>query len=414
MLAVVLLSPLELRLEPGFLLDRLGQFVSPSVLTTGDMVDAVRNVLLLAGWGLLEVLTDSGRSGSRRVRAALIGGAAIGVSAEIAQLAIPERIPSLLDTAMNAAGAGLGALITHLCLRAVSRSSDASTDLAVPTSTIAAPYTLAVLVETTFPAFRPVSEELMTGGPLERAAWTVNNFSLSSITVLPASDFLLFLPAGYLLGMACAGTRERGETSRSRAFWWPAVVGLGVAVLGEIARAPLGMPVQLGPFLVHSAALVLGTWTATRLGHTRISDGEAGPSLRQFLSAYTLILLLWRLRPFVPHLDPAAIARELTLSNWSPLFLLRARRDLYSAADILRTFLLFVPLGVALAADRGRDEPKSVPSDWSGMIWILGLAILLELGQALVAGRVFDGTDLIVMVAGGVVAWAVVRRSTST
>ena len=411
MLAVVLLSPLDVRLEPGFLADRLGHFFSPTVLTTGDMVDAVRNVLLLAGWGLLEVLTDSGRIGSRRIRAALIGGAAIGLSAELAQLALPDRIPSLLDTAMNASGAALGALITHLSLRAVSRRSDSPTEIGVPALALAVPYAGVVLVETTFPAFRPVSAELMSGGPVERALWVFRNFSMDSIAVIPAIEFLLFLPAGYLLGLACAEQMSWEDPLKNRVFRRAAVAGLGIALVGELVRAPLGMPVQLGPFVVHSAALSVGALTAVRPVAAWSSDGKTGPSPRQFLIGYSLVLALWRLRPLVPHLDPAAIAGELTGSQWSPLFILNTRGDLYSAADILRTFLLFVPLGAVLGAERVRNGRARARSDGRAIAWILALAVVLELGQALIAGRVFDGTDLVVMAAGGVVAWTVVRRA---
>ena len=173
------------------------------------------------------------------------------------------------------------------------------------------------------------------------------------------------------------------------------------------------MPVQLGPLLVHSAALVLGAWLAVHLGRIRRLDGEKGPGVGQYLFGYGLILVLWRLRPFVPHTDPAAIARELTGSNWSPLFILNTRGDLYSAADILRTFLLFVPLGALIGAV-GPRHARREPSNAKAVAWILGFALLLELGQALIAGRLFDGTDLVVMAAGGIVAWAVVRRARST
>lgn len=412
MLAVVLLSPLDVHLEGEFLTERLELFFSPSVLTTGDMVDAVRNVLLLAGWGLVEVLTDSGRSGTRRIRAALLGGAAIGLSAEVAQLALPDRIPSLLDAAMNAAGAGLGALVTHLSVRTVSRGNAAWTDLGVPASALAAPYALAVLVETTFPVFRPVAEELMSGGPLERAAWAFRSFSVESITVIAPTELLLFLPGGFLLAAAFLELeRPGGAGARRTALLRAVAAGLGIAVVGELARAPLGVPVQLGPFLVHAAALSIGAWAGIHVVSGWLSDRAGGMSPRQFLFGYVLLLALWRLRPFVPHPDPAAIAGELSLSHWSPLYLLSARGDLYSAADVVRTFLLFLPLGAVVGAGRPGGARRSVPAGRRALAWIVVLAVLLELGQALIAGRVFDGTDLVVMAVGGGVGWAVVRRA---
>ena len=404
-LAFALLSPLTFRWDGGFLAERVARLLSPGTLTPGDAVDAARNVLLLAGWGLIEVVTDSGRSRRRRVLAALAGGAAIGVSAEVVQLALPERTPSLLDAAMNAAGAGVGALATDLSVRVLERWRRRPTALGVPAAALAAPYVLAVFLEAAFPLLRNQEAGLQSGGPLSRIAWSLEHFRWESITVLPPLEVLLFLPAGFLAAVAL----WEAERTRETAFTWAAVCGVSVAILGELAHAPLGVPIQLGPLAVHAAAFVAGARVGVRVFPRWLRARSGTERVRDFLWAYVLVLVLWRLRPFVPELDPGTVASEFSLSRWSPLSALGARRDLYSVSDILRSFLLFVPLGAAVAARERTDSVRTDRPALRAIGWILGLAFLLEGGQALVAERFFDGTDLLVMAAGATVTWAVAR-----
>lgn len=405
LLGFALLSPLSFRWDAGFLAERLSSLLSPGTLTPGDVVDAARNVVLLAGWGLVEVVSDRGRSTRRRLVAAVAGGAAIGLAAELLQLAIPVRTPSLLDAATNAAGAGVGALATDASIRALDRWRRRPTALGVPSAALAVPYALAVLLEAAFPLLRSADAGLQSGGPLARVAWSLEHFRWESVATLPLLDFLLFAPAGVLLAAAFWEI----ERTRGRAFRWAAGCGLGLALVGELAHAPLGLPLEAGPLLVHGGGLAAGAWVGARGFPRWLRRRRDGARIRDFLLGYVLLLALWRLRPFVPELDPGAVASELSLSRWSPLSALGARRDLYSVSDVLRSFLLFVPVGTSLAAwQRIRSSPAGRGA-LRPMAWVVGLAFLLEGGQALVAGRFFDGTDLIIMAAGGAVAWSVAR-----
>lgn len=409
-LAFALLAPFSFRWDGGFLAERLGRLLSIGTLTPGDAVDAARNVLLLAGWGLLEVVTDAGRSRRRRVVAALAGGAAIGVTAELVQLALPPRIPSLLDASMNTAGAGLGALAADAARRALDRGRRRPTALGVPGYALAVPYVLALLLEAAFPLLRNEGAGLSSGGPLARTAWAIGHFSWESLTVLPVLDVFLFLPGGLLMG---AALWEWSQT-RERAAGLAAVCGVAVAVLGELLHAPLGVPIEVGPVLVHAGGFAVGAWLGVRLIPGWLRQRRGGERHRDVLGGFLLVLLLWRLRPFVPELDPAAIAAELSPSRWSPLSALGARRDLYSVSDVLRSFLLFAPVGAVLAA---RESAPRSGDRWGSLRspgWILGLAFVLEAGQALVGARFFDGTDILVMAAGGVVAWSLVRARPKT
>lgn len=405
-LGFALLSPLAFRWDPGFLAGRLRGLLSPGALTPGDMVDAVRNVVLFAGWGLLEVVTDRGSSPRRRAFRALAGGAAIGLTAEIVQVALPERTPSLLDAAMNAGGAGLGALATDASRRALERWRGRPTALGVPAGVLAAPYALAVTVEAAFPLLRHEGEPGAYGGPFDRTRWALEDFGWESLAVVPLLDVALFLPAGVLLA---AAFREAGSTGAA-AFRRTAAVGVAVAVVGELAHAPLGRPIEAGPVLVHAGAVALGGWIAARRFPAWLRRRRQGGRVSWTLWGYLLVLALWRLRPFVPELDPAALADEISPSRWSPLSALGGRRDLYSVSDVLRSFLLFVPVGALVAAAGRLAQRRNGPSTLRAVACILGVALAAEAAQIVVAGRFFDGTDLLVTAAGGLVAWATLRR----
>lgn len=408
LLFLVLLAPFTFRLEAGYLLGRVGELLAPAALSTGDMVDAARNVLLLAGWGLLEVVTDDGRPRGRRVAAALTGGAAIGLTAELLQLGLPRRIPSLLDVATNAAGAGLGALGADLFERVAGRGDGERAGREIPAAALALPYALAILLEATFPLSREAAR-ISSGGPLARAAWAMENFSWESAAVLPVFEFVLFLPAGFLLFAAL----HRAGARRGRALALAAGSGAALAVVGQLARAPLGEAVQLGPVLVHGLAVLLGAgigaWWLRGVG-SELGSSDEQSAATTATALYVGLLALWRLRPFVPDLDPAAITAELSLSRWSPVAALMSRGDLYVAADVLRSFALFLPLGIlaGVADDRRAPSQASVGPDGIGAV--VAVVLLLELGQAVVGERYFDGTDLVVTAAGGVLGWWWVRR----
>lgn len=405
-LGFALLSPLAFRWDAVFLADRLRGLLSPGALTPGDMVDAVRNVFLFAGWGLLEVATDRGGSTRRRAIRALAAGGAIGLTAELVQVALPERTPSLLDAAMNAGGAALGALAADASHRALERWRARPTALGVPAAVLAVPYALAVTLEAAFPLLRHEGPPGAYGGPLERARWALENLRWESLAVVPLLDVALFLPAGVLL---TAAFREAGRDAEE-SFRRAAAVGAAVAVAGELAHAPLGRPMEAGPVLVHAAAVALGAWIAARgfpawlrrRGRARIRDVGWG---------YLLVLALWRLRPFIPELDPGALADEISPARWSPLSALGARRDLYTVSDVLRSFLLFVPVGSLVAAAGRTRSGRRASSTRRAVSLVLGIALAAEAGQIVVAGRFFDGTDMLVTAAGGLIAWAALRRS---
>lgn len=405
-LAAALLAPFGFRWDPASVAGALREAVRPT-WTPADVVDAVRNLTLFAGWGLLWV-TGRRRSSIRRLLLGAVGtGAVIGLAAEGIQLAVPGRTTSLLDVGTNAVGAGLGAVAALAVTRALNeerrRPTLRPTLFGVPASAVAASYLGAAALEVAFPLLRHAGSPGRYGAPGERLAWSLDRVGWESLTVLPVTEGLLLLPAGFLCALALW---ERGF-ERPRAVRWTVGMGVALSVLGELVHGPLGRPMELGPMTVHAAAVAAGGWLAGSSWlpiAVRRSSGRGRTA--GFLMGYAVVLALWSWRPFVPELDPGAIADQFAGGRWLPLGALRVRRDLFSVADVLRSFLLFVPLGAVLAV-----RPLRRSGVLRGASPALCAALLLEFGQALVAGRFFDGTDVIVTGAGAGFAWFAVRAA---
>ena len=403
-LAVIWLATvasIQLDLQPVRILDRLSNALAPTV-SARDAVDAARNVVLFAGWGLVWIITARGQRPLKALRDAVLTGALLSLSVEVLQLFSGNRTPSALDLATNTGGALVGAagvLVVDAVLRARRKSRSF---VGLPALVFGVPYVLAVLGEALVPAFRQVPLPGVYGGPQLRFSAAIDRFDWASVLVLPLEDLLLFVPAGFL---AVAVLVEEGLSFRSAAGW-VAGVGAVVAFCAEVAHGALGLPIQAGPALVHAVAIALGAVLAGRFlpPMTRRWRGQRRAHL--LLVTYAGVLLLWALRPYVPEIDPQALAAELSSDWWVPLRALAERGDVYSVGDVAVSFLLYLPIGGLLAIWPAR---RSGPL--AGPLPGLYLAVATELAQLFVAFRTLDITDIMVQAAGVAVGWVLLRRA---
>lgn len=401
-LATALLSPFAFRWEAALVLEELSGAFSVSLMP-GDVVDGVRNLVLFAGWGLLWVITGGrGRPARERALRALATGAALSLSAELLQTGLPGRIPAVLDLLTNSAGAWAGAVAGLAAVRALERWRGRTTLLGVPLAAVAAAYLGAVLAEAAFPTLRHAGPPGSYGGPLTRAAWSLRELGWESLATLPLLDVLLFLPAGVL----CALALRELQLHPRRALRWTAGLGIAVAVAGELVHAPLGRPMELGPVLVHVAAVAGGGWLGTEILAEPARTAPARERTRAFLAGYVALLVLWWARPFVPETDLAAVAGQFAPAHWRPLGALALQGSLYTVADVFLSFLLLVPVGAVLGV-----RPLARAGPLRALVPVLLLVLGLEVVQAFVAGRFFDVTDPIVAFAGAGVAWCLVREA---
>src|SRR5690606_9690858 len=126
--AVILLATLS-RLQPEFdasaIAERLARAMDLS-LGARDAVDAVRNMVLFAGWGAVWLVTAWSDAApghaARAVWGATATGAALSLLVESAQLTSPIRTASPLDLLTNTLGAFCGAVSTAVLVRLLERS----------------------------------------------------------------------------------------------------------------------------------------------------------------------------------------------------------------------------------------------------------------------------------------------------
>lgn len=403
-MAVLLLATLSpFGLDPTWanIAARLGRALHPS-LAASDAVDAVRNVVLFAGWGTVWMITAPGTRVWASLRTAVITGAGISLTVESLQLWSTLRRASVVDVFTNTAGSALGALVLLTLVLVIRSKRGERSFVGIPAITIAGSYTAAAFAEALIPLFRQAAYPNVYGGPFGRFRVSLELFEFGSILPIPISDIVLFLPVGVY---GVAALVERGQSYRQAGLRVSVAGGLLFA-LAEIGHGFLGQPIQLGPFIAHALGVTLGAVAAVLWlpGLTRQLRGHRRPLGLFVLHAF--VLCLWSWRPFIPELDPSIIGYNLFERWWLPLASLGQRLDMFSVVDVSAGFFLYLPLGALLAVWPLRQRGV-LRSFFPGIY----LAALTELSQLLIAGRFMDVTDFLVQGAGVVVGWTVIRRA---
>lgn len=367
-----------------------------------DAVDAVRNLALFAGLGVVWIVTSpSGRVVRSMWRVTVIGFL-LSVCVETLQLFSPVRNSSIIDVTTNTVGTFAGALCIIACILLVHAARGEKSFVGIPAFLFAGTYGVAVLMEAFAPLFRQALLPNLGGGVAERLGEAWQAMQLNSIKQIPLIDILLFLPAG---AFAVAALAESGV---SYAWAWPvaALVGTLLCAVTEVLHGVAGEPIQLGAIVSHGGAITLGAWGAARWLPAVSTRWRGRERPRMLLLAYGVVILLWSWRPFVPELSAESIREQLQPVHWIPLAAMAQRVDLFSVTDIVTQFLLYLPLGALLAV-----WPLRTRGVWRGILPALYLAVVMEGGKVLVAERFMDVTHILIQVAGAAIGWIVLRRS---
>ena len=399
-LALATLTALQFDPDVSEAMNRLARAFYPSY-TPRDMVDAVRNLALFAGWGALWVVTSPPTRISAALTRPLLTGAALSIGIETLQLFSPVRSAMLLDVITNTAGALSGALLVVVMVEIARLLRERKSYLGIPALSFAATYFVAILFQA---VVLTRSDPLpgVYGGPLTRFRATMAHFQLDSITALPLADALLFFPLG---AFVVAALVELGR-KHGRAAWQTTAGGVVLSVAAEVTRGALALPIELGAIVVHFTAIALGALAAARWLPvlSRRLRGRRRP--RALAGTYAVILALWSWKPFLLETDPRVILSQLSLTRLVPLQAHGWRVDLFSVADIGGPFFLYLPLGGLLAV-----WPLRRRGPLGYCLPAVYLAALTELGQVIVAGRYFGITDVIVQCAAVAIGWTVIGRA---
>jgi len=400
-LLLATLTPFGFDAALGDVAARLTRALHPT-LVPSDAVDAVRNVALFAGWGMVWMVTAPATNVWASFRTAIISGAGISLTVESLQLWSVLRRASVVDVVTNTAGSAVGALVLLSLVLVIRSRRGALSFVGIPALIFATSYAAAAFAEAFVPLFRQSAYPNVYGGPLGRFRVALELFETGSILPIPMGDIVLFLPVG---AYAVAALVETG-LSYAQAARRVSLAGLVLFVVAEVGHGFLGQPIQLGPLVAHGLGTALGAWAAVLWlpGLTRELRGAQRPL--GLLMVHALVLCLWAWRPFVPELDPQIIGANLFERWWVPLASLGQRMDVFSVVDVAVGFLLYLPLGALLAV--WPLAPGGVLRTFLPGIY---LATFTELSQLFIADRHMDITDLLVQGAGVVIGWVVIRRA---
>ncbi len=370
--------------------------------STATAIDALQNVLLFAGWGALWATTTAPTPLPQALRGPALTGAALSLMAEVLQIFLPDRRASVLDVLTNTAGAVLGAAAIVIAVQTAQAARTRKSYFGLPAIGFAVAYLGAAIAEAALPL--QTSAVIDSGGAarLHRMRTAAARLDWTSVWHIPIGDVFLFFPLGIFGVMALVENGVSHWAAFRRVCGW----GVFGAVLLELAHGPLGQPIQLGSAVAHFLGIALGAAACAQWlpGFSRLVRGRGRPAA--VLVAYALLIAFWAWRPFVLETDPATIHQQFALERLIPLQGLARRSDLASVAEIVKPFFLFFPLGAMLAVWPLRRR------GWLGTcLPACYLAVITEVVQGFVAGRFFDGTDLVIQCAAAAIGWAVVRQA---
>ena len=402
-IAIVLIATLT-NLEPswhdGLVGERLARAIHPPVAWS-DTIDAIRNVLLFAGFGAIWEVTSRLTLRTALWRATLYGFL-LSTTVETLQLFSPVRFASILDVMTNTGGAFIGALGVAALVAAVRARRDADSYLGVPTFVIALGLMGAVFVEGATPFFRQDYLPERAGGPFHRLRLTLAEARPFALSSLPWTELVLSIPAGFV---AVAALTEFG-LSAGIATGGVAVLGIVVSVSGELAHGTTGVYIVWSAVAAHALGVMIGGVIAFFSLRPIVSRFTGRARVRVFIAAYAIMLAGWLWRPFIPRMSAGGIGEQLSTPHWMPMAVFGGSGSAILVGDTVQFFLLFFPFGALLGAWPARERGLMrwlMPGVW--------LALGLAFGQVFIRARSFDVTNLLIMIAGVWLGWWVTRRA---
>jgi glycopeptide antibiotics resistance protein len=397
---IATLTNLEPNWHDGLAMHRLARAINPP-LRWSDTIDAIRNILLFAGFGAIWEVTSRLRLRTALGRATFYGFL-LSATVETLQLFSPARFSSILDIITNTGGTFIGAFVVAGLVASVRARRDHTSYLGVPAFLLALGLLGAVAMEGATPLFRQTYAPGTTGGPLHRLHLTLGTAEPFSIGMVPASDFGLSIPAGCL---TVAALMEFG-ISRVAATIAVALVGSAVAFASEIAHGTTGEVVVWAAAAAHALGLIVGALIAAVFLPRIVRRFTGVTRIRIFIAAYAVVLIGWLWRPFRPLVSSVQLAQQLSLPHWIPMTAFGRSGSVFAVGQIIQLFFLFLPLGALLEAWPARE------SGW--MRWLMPgvwLALFIAAGQIFIAARTFDVSNFLIMIAGVWMGWWIARRA---
>jgi VanZ family protein len=366
-----------------------------------DAIDAVRNVVLFAGLGAVWVATSRLAKPVRTLTTLTIVSLLLSAGVEALQLFSPVRNSSILDVFTDTTGGLMGGLVTLGAFAIIDEGARKRSYIGIPAVMLAVSYGLATVMEAFIPLFRQDLLPQLGGSIGDRIGRAIDAIRLSSVTVLPLTDAIIFIPAGIFAVVAMV---ESGMSRVNAAFVTMSAAALLYPAV-EVIHGVAAEPILLGAALVHVVAAVCGaiaaaTWLAPFAKRFVIRDRA-----RIVAACYVVVIMVWSWRPFSLELSFASMAAQFTAEHLIPLRALSGRADLFSVTDVIAQGVIFFPLGALLAV-----WPVARKGWLRGVLPAVYIAIILEAGKIPIAGRFMDVTHILIQSAGAALGFVLVRR----
>jgi glycopeptide antibiotics resistance protein len=425
LIVVVSLIPSHIDLSPEHLHGRLDMFRQSLALTPRfhSLRDLATNFVLYVPLGVLLPMTM--KPGSWWKVPGLFFGLVFSVVMETAQMAT-TRFPSAWDVAMNASGHAAGYLVVARVLagRGLTSAIFVGRRVGTPRQKLATGLRQVYVPLLTLMALLPLNVTVRVSdlwGKLHGTLPLAGRIWLDPAGPWPServsglfTAVLLLVPYGFLSYVA---KPQRGRRAFVRYALFGALVSAVIEGLQVLVRARSSDLMQVVCAGV-GAALGVGlarAWdrsaSADESPETRAFEWRDGLLFAIFGYSLLLLVLAWRPFHFVGSVHEAA-HRLVHDTGWIPLrAYMSGERSLAIWRDLLREAGWYVPLGMLLQAYLTRVTlPAWFPRrTFVAMIVIGVLGAGLELGQALVVGRIADSTDVISHVLGGLCGYLVLQ-----
>lgn len=400
-MAIILIATLT-NLEPnwhdGLAGQRLARALHPPI-GWDDTIDAVRNIVLFAGFGAVWEVTTRLRLRTALWRATLYGFL-LSATVETLQLFSPARFASILDIITNTSGTFLGAFAVAVMVASVRARRQTSKYLGVPVFVFALGLLGTIAMEAGTPVVRQGYISVASASPIDKLRATLAAAGPLSFASVGASEFVLSIPAGFL---AVAALMELGM-SMAIATALAVIVGGAVSFVFEASH---GVSAEI-IFWGAAAARAVGIGVGAVLGAVvvpRVARLDELTRVRLFIAGYAAVIMGWLWRPFIPR-SLSAIAQELPIGHWIPMATFGGSGSFFDVGQIIELAFLFVPFGAMLEAWPAREHGALrwlMPGVW--------LSALVAFGQLFIGARVFDITNFLIMVAGVWMGWWIARRA---
>ena len=396
------LSDLRVDPDPARIAERFHRALEWS-LTASAIPDAIRNVALFAGFGVVWIVTSQDTRPWRRVPWITFYGFILSVSVEVVQLLSPHRSSSINDVATNTTGAFLGAATIVGLVTILRRIHPRRMYIGFPLYPVAGAYAVAVATDIFAPFYWRDRFYGPGGSVVDRLLYALHFVRGPGRDAFSMFDLVAGSPAGFLVVVALAELGMSYGAAAALTIAGGVVVSVGLEIFHGVA----GQRIQVGPMISHIVAISVGALIAWRLAPAALRRIDRQPTRAAILLAASAALLVaWSWRPFELNHSLAEIRSQLTLLHFTPLGLMGGEIDLFGVADLVRQFALFLALGVLLAVWPLRQR------GWLAFVLpAIYLAVILEVGQLFILGRTFDITDILTQWAAVGVGYVLVRRA---